>query len=234
MALGISAGGGSGEIKPFIKYDARAGRMFRIDRSQNSSGQYESNEVDISQDCTFVADLANIRVGWVNYSPQGPVKRMVVLGQAAIPARPEDKGSDGKPLFKQGFEFTVLLHKSVGGGPAREFGSSAGCVIEAIDALHDAYMAAPEAGQGKVPIVKMVKTSAVKSGQSTNYKPTFEIAGWTERSDALPPAPAASVGSNASAATSASPPVTGSTQAAPPPAAAQAPQPATAGADDFG
>ncbi|WP_336802406.1 hypothetical protein [Kaistia sp. MMO-174] len=232
MALGISAGGGSGEIKPFIKYDARAGRMFRIDRSQNSSGQYESNEVDISQDCTFVADLANIRVGWVNYSPQGPVKRMVVLGQAAIPARPEDKGSDGKPLFKQGFEFTVLLHKNMGGGPAREFGSSAGCVIEAIDALHDAYMAAPEAAQGKVPIVKMVKTSAVKSGQSTNYKPTFEIIGWTERSDALPPAPSASVGSNASAASS-TPPTTGSTHAAPP-AAAPAPQPAAAGADDFG
>lgn len=225
MALGISAGGGSGEIKPFIKYDARAGRMFRIDRSQNASGQYESNDVDISQDCTFVADLANIRVGWINYSPQGPVKRMVVLGQAAIPPRPEDKGTDGKPLFKQGFEFTVLLSKAHGGGPAREFGSAAGCVIEAVDALHDAFMAAPEHAAGKLPIVKMVKTSAVKSGQSTNYKPTFEISGWVDRPDGLP-APAIS---NAPASTT--PPATGSTQAEPP---AQAPQPATAGADDFG
>lgn len=231
MALGISAGGSSGEIKPFIKYDARAGRMFRIDRSQNASGQYESNEVDISQDCTFIADIANIRVGWINYTAQGPIKKMVVLGQAAIPPRPDDKDATGKPLFKQGFEFSVLLSKAFGGGPAREFGSAAGCVIEAIDALHDAFVAAPESAQGKVPIVKMVKTSAVKSGQSTNYKPTFEISGWAERPEGLPILHTTNAPASTTPAAS-SPPVTGSTQAPPP--AAQAPQPATAGADDFG
>lgn len=229
MALGLTSGGGSGDIKPFVKYDARAGRLFRVDRSQTSGGQWETEEVDITRDATFIADLANIRVGWVNYTTQGPIRRFVILGKEAIPPRPDDKTTEGKPAFKQGFEFTILLSKAFGGAPPREFGSSAGCVIEAVDALHDAYSIAPEAKAGQLPVVKLVNTIGVKSGQSTNYKPIFEIIGWKDRPAELPmPASGTAAQPQASA-----PPVTGSTQAAPPPAA-QAPQPATVGADDFG
>ncbi len=218
MALGLTSGGGSGDIKPFIKYDARAGRMFRVDRVQNGDGSYSSQDHDITNGCTFIADMANIKVGWVHYSSQGPVKRFVVLGQEAIPARPEDKGPDGKPVFKQGFEITVQLSKGCGGGPVREFGSAAGCVIQAVDALHDAYTTAPESKQGKLPIVTMTATTGVKSGQSTNYQPTFQITGWVDRPETL--------GGSAGAGAQASPPA--QQQAQP------AQQMATAGADDFG
>lgn len=221
MALGLTTGGSNGDIKPFIKYDARAGRMFRVDRQQNGDGSYSSADNDITNGCTFIADMANIKVGWVHYSAQGPVKRLVVLGQGPIPARPEDKGPDGKPVFKQGFEITVLLSKGCGGGPAREFGSAAGCVIQAVDLLHDAFTAAPESKEGKLPIVAMSNTTAVKSGQSTNYQPTFQITGWVDRPEAL-------AGSKAPAA---------QPQAAahaPQPAPQPAPQMAPAGADDFG
>lgn len=232
MALGIQAGGGSGEIKPFIKYDARAGRMFRADRSQNGSGQWESNDVDITNACSFVADLGNIRVGWVNYTPQGPVRRFVILGREAIPPRPEDKGADGKPLFKQGFEMTVALSKDAGGG-VRDFGSSAGCVIEAVDGIHDAYLAAPEAASGKLPVIKMANTVAVKSGQSTNYKPVFQITGWVDRPASLPIPASEAAPAPQGAPAAPTPPATGSTPAAPP-APQQAPQPAMASSDDFG
>lgn len=237
MGLGLQTSNGSGSFKSFVKYDARAGRFFRNDRTQDASGQFSSTDVDITQTASFVADLANIRVGWVSYTAQGPMKRFVTLGQP-LPARPEDKGADGKPAFKQGFELDIKLHNSCGGGPVRDFGSAAGCVIEAIDALHDAYTAAPEAKAGKLPVVKITTTLPVKSGQSTNYKPVFEIAGWVDRpadmagdfghsnshsdqnqfqSDAPMKAPA--------------PPVTGSTVAAPPPSAAPAP---VADLSDFG
>jgi hypothetical protein len=152
-----------------------------------------------------------------------------VLGKEPLPPRPEDKNADGKPAFKQGFELDIGLDKASGGG-LRVFGSAAGCVIEAMDALHDAYSNAAESKSGKLPIVKVAGVAPIKSGQSTNYKPTFAIVGWADR-----PASMTVTAKTAIAAPTA--PSTGSTQVAPPavPAAAFAPQPAAmADANDFG
>lgn len=227
MGLGLTTGGTGGDIKPYVNYDAKAGRMFRVDRSQQSDGTYATEKTEITNTVQFVADLANIRVGWVNYTTQGPVRRFVTLGQEAIPPRPTDVNAEGKPAFKQGFEIDLLLDKASGGGAPRVFGSAAGCVIEAMDALHDAYGSAPEAKQGKLPVVKIASVAPVKSGQSTNYKPTFQIVSWLDRPAALAATPA----SNTPAA---APPSTGNTVVSPPTAPAPAPQPATASASDFG
>ena len=224
MALGLSTSGSGGDIKPFIKYDAKAGRLFRADRAQQSDGTYASDSVEITSQAQMVFDLANIRVGWINYTSQGPVRRLVVLGKEPIPARPDDKNSEGKPAFKQGFEVDILLNKETNGGDTspRVLGSAAACVIEAMDALHDAYSNAAEGKAGKLPIVKIAGVSPVKSGQSTNYKPDFSIVGWVDR-------PASLAGE--AAAPSGSAPSTGSTQVAPPPAK-QTPQ--QVAAQDFG
>jgi hypothetical protein len=224
MALGLSIGSGGGEIRPYVKYDAKAGRMFRIDRVQDSAGQYSSEQHEITNIAQFVVDLANIRVGWINYTSQGPVRKLVVLGKEPIPARPTDVNSEGKPAFKQGFEVDVLLNKDAGGGPARILGSAAGCVIEAMDELHDAYTTAPESKTGKLPVVKIATVTPIKSGQSTNYKPTFQIVSWVDR-------PAAMQSEQAVAPAQATPPSTGSTTVLPPNNAV--PQPA-ASASDFG
>lgn len=230
MGLGLSTGGSGGDIKPFVKYDAKAGRLFRADRIQQPDGTFASDTVEITQTAQFVADLANIRVGWINYTSQGPIRRLVVLGKEAIPPRPDDKNSDGKPAFKQGFELDILLNNEANGGnkAPRVLGSAAGCVIEAMDALHDAFTAAPESKAGKLPIVKISGVQPIKSGQSTNYKPTFAIVNWIDRPASLPmpgeaaPAPQAA-------------PATGSTVVAPPSQPAQVPQQAAmADASDFG
>jgi hypothetical protein len=218
MALGISSNYNGGDIKPFIKYDAKAGRLFRVDRVQQNDGTYATDTVEITDTAQMAIDLANIRVGWINYTTQGPVRRLVVLGKEPIPPRPEDKNAEGKPSFKQGFEIDLLLDKASGGGALRVFGSAAGCVIEAMDALHDAYSAAPEAKAGKLPIVKVAGVQPVKSAQSTNYKPTFAIVSWIDRPASLTAAPAAA---------SKIAPATGSTQIKAP-----APQPDPVG--DFG
>lgn len=230
MALGLSTGGSGGDIKPFVKYDAKAGRLFRVDRHQQSDGTYASETTEITDAAQMVMDLANIRVGWLHYSSQGPVRRLVVLGKEAIPPRPEDKGADGKPVFKQGFEVDLLLNKEANGGNSapRVLGSAAGCVIEAMDSLHDAYTTAAEAKAGKLPIVKIAGVSPVKSGQSTNYKPNFAIVGWIDRPAAL------NEGATATTPTQ-SAPATGSTVVAPPSQPAQVPQQAAiADASDFG
>lgn len=233
MGLGLSTGGGGGgEIQPYINYDAKAGRMFRVDRFQDNSGAWATDKVEITNSVQMVMDIPNIRVGWINYTTQGPVRKLVTLGKEPIPPRPDDKNAEGKPAFKQGFEIQLLLDKASGGGAPRVFGSAAGCVIEAMDALHDAYSAASEGKAGKLPIVKIANVQPVKSGQSTNYKPTFAIVNWIDRPATLDggAAETASV-----AAPRASPPSTGSTVVTPLPANNIVPQQAAmAGAGDFG
>jgi hypothetical protein len=221
MALGLVTSSGSGDIKPFVKYDAKAGRLFRVDRVQQSDGSFASDTVEITNTAQMVMDLANIRVGWINFTSQGPIRRLAVLGKEPMPPRPDDKGADGKPAFKQGFELDLVLNTGANGGnpSPRVLSSAAGCVIEAMDMLHDAYSSAPESKSGKLPAVKITGASPVKSGQSTNYKPEFVITGWVDR-----PASLAAVAQTASPKIA---PSTGST-------AVKAPAPQPDLASEFG
>jgi hypothetical protein len=221
MALGISTNHNGGDIKPFIKYDAKAGRLFRGDRVPQSDGTYATNPVEITDTAQMVMDLANIRVGWINYTSQGPIRHLVVLGKEPFPPRPDDRGADGKPVFKKGFELDLVLNTGANGGNSspRVLGSAAGCVIEAMNALHDAYLAASESKAGKLPIVKIAGVSPVKWGQSTNYKPEFAIIGWIDRPASLVAAPRTT--------SPKTPPATGST-------AVKAPAPQPDPASDFG
>ena len=77
----------------------------------------------------------------------------------------------------------------------REFSSTASIVIDAMNDLYDAWMAAPEAGTGQLPVVRCVGVFPVTNKHGTNYQPKFEIVGWTARPEAFgdndQPAPAA-------------------------------------------
>jgi len=68
----------------------------------------------------------------------------------------------------------------------REWAHTAKVVIGAVDELHTAFLIAKEAAQGKLPVVKLVGTVAVKNAQSTNYAPRFEITTWIDRPADLP------------------------------------------------
>lgn len=218
MGLGLQTGGNGGADRtPYVKYDARAGRMFRVDRVE-VNGAWQSNQVDVTNNFSAVFDFANIEVGWLNYSDQGPLKAMAVLGKAPIPARPDGVNDKGKPAFRQGFNIMLAMPKDQGGG-VRELNSNAGCVIEAVDELHDAFTASAESKLGKLPVVRLLSATPVKSGQSTNYKPVFEIVSWVDRPPAL--------NGQSAAPASAPAPVAA-------PAPAPVPQPAPAGASDFG
>lgn len=177
MGLGLPKSSG-GDFKPVCKFDARAGRMHKIDKTEQGKV-----ETEISNGFKAAFDLANIEVGWVRWAEGGaPEWNTVKVGQP----RPGKPSNDHKPVFRCDIKLATAL-----GGDVREFASSAGCVIDAMDQLHDAFSKAPEAAAGKLPVVALTGVTMVKSGQgqktSTNYAPTFVIAGWIDRPAELMP-----------------------------------------------
>lgn len=177
MALGIKTESASaGEIIPIIKYNAKAGRAFRVDRS-NASGTWEKEDVEITSNFKAVFDMENIEVGWMNFNTGGaPDFQLAPLGSSAGP-RPSEN-------HREGFRVMMKLAKEAG-GDVREFCSVAKVVLKGFDDLHDAYLRGSETNPGKLPVVALKSTKEIKTGsgaqKSTNYQPVFEITGWAAR-----------------------------------------------------
>jgi hypothetical protein len=174
MALGLNNNREGGDFLPIVKWDARSGRMFRVDRSQGING-WESNDVDITSPPPRMAvDFGSIETGWMHFSPTGPDFRMAALG-TAMPERPSKE-------HKQGFR--VKVAGQILGG-VREFGTSAKSVLTAMDALHSSFESAPEAAAGKIPVVDITGSAPIVTngpqGKVTSYAPVFVIVGWTDR-----------------------------------------------------
>lgn len=229
MALGIQTTSGGGDFLGVVKFDARAGRFFRVDRSQDSAGAWQSDDVEVPVGSTFVMDLANIEVGWISFTSGRPDFHLVPLGQP-LPAKPSAD-------HKQGLRVRLFAPTLLGG--VREFSHTAKCVLASVDALHDAFSAAPEARAGKVPVVKFAGTTAVKTtgpqGTTTNYAPQLAIEKWIDRPADLPSSVAPGFIATAAAAAPAAAPAAAkpAAQHVPPPAQ-PAPAPvSTVGAPDF-
>jgi hypothetical protein len=218
MALGLNyAPSESGEITPILKFDARAGRWFRVDREDGTS-----IPVDITSTFAAVFDLENIAVGWLAFSDLGPVFKLGPIGDG-LPPRPSD-------AHKQGFRVRVKL-AGPAGGDIREFSSSAKAVLGAIDVLHDEYLKGVHDYPGQLPVVRMSDTRMIQTknpkGTTTAYAPVFEVVRWVAR-----PADLKSVSPDITSApmTKSAPPITGATKKAPPSTSSAAP----VDLDDFG
>lgn len=206
MALGLNTNTNT-EIVPHIRYDARAGRLFRVDREPKTDGKWESKSTDITSPApSMLMDLAQIEVGWIAFTGGAPDFQMVRFGEP-LPQQPSKD-------HRQGFRIRVYAPKLLDG--LREFAATARVVIAAMDALHNQYEEAAESGQRLVPLVMLSGTTAVVSktpqGQTTNYAPIFEIKKWLPRPDDLPLGALPSIAAPASIAPRAAAP------AAPPPA----------------
>lgn len=202
MALGISTES-SGSFTPFVKFDARAGRWFR--KGDREKG--ETSDIDVTNGFAAVFDFENIEVGWM----------LLAAGSApAYVMQPVSKGLPPKPEgdFKQGFRMRVALANNLGGG-VYELASSAKALISKIDQAHTAYSTAPEAKQGKLPILSMTGTEVIETtspkGTTRNYAPTLKLEGWVDR-----PAAMKAGAAPAAAPAPAGPAPTGSTMVAPP------------------
>lgn len=211
MALGFSYGGGGegGDFLPIVKFDARAGRFFRVDREDGVSTPH-----DITRNFKAVFDFENLEVGWISFNAgSAPDFKMVPFG--------EDMGPKPSDNHKRGIRMAVKLGGDCG-GDCRELAGTSAAMMKGIDLLHDDYIAGLKANAGKLPVVILEDTIPIESGsgskKSTNYQPVFEISGWVKRPVDLNNAPARGSSKPAPAQASKAPPSTGSTRAAPPPA----------------
>src|SRR5690242_17368471 len=133
-----------GEFKVFVNYNAKAGRWY----TKEDKPEAEMFEV---QNMTAVFDMDTLKTGWFLFAPGvAPVKNFDPSLTEAAP-----KPGDG---FKRGFELDVFSEKNLGG--VREFASTAGVVIEAMNDLYDDWMAGKDANPGKLPVVKCAGVSA--------------------------------------------------------------------------
>ena len=109
LVANVSSGG---DFLPIVKYDARAGRMFRVDRDPISG---EKTQVDITgPDLRFAIDFGSLQVGYVQFTANGPVRSMAPYGKP-LPAQPQDKDEAGKLVSKPGFYVLLIAGKGVGG-----------------------------------------------------------------------------------------------------------------------
>lgn len=223
MAFGFNYESSGGDIMPIVKFDARAGRFFRIDRADGTN-----TPVDITSSFKAVMDFENIEVGFINF-PAGsaPEFKVAPIGQPM----PENPG--GK--FRQGIRMMLKLSKDCG-GDVREIASTAKAVLGAFDTTHTEYMAGAKANPGKLPVVALSTTVPIvtqgrdekgNAVKTTNYAPVFKVTGWVDRPADLVFTPKNGVSAAPVApAAPASAPSTGSTQVS-------APAPASSD-DDFG
>ena len=213
----------TGEIRPTMNFNAAAGRLFLRDRVQDSDGNWQTSEVDVTMtQPTFAMDFGRLETGWVFFAKgMQPMWALVPVGQQ-VPAKPPSPGNDanGKPVeYRAGFR-TLVKGRDIGG--VREIAGNSTALINGMNALHDEFVRAPEAHAGKIPLVKMTNVMSIKSGQATNFQPVFTIQAWVDRTADMgertvpPPRPAAGA-----TAAPAAPARGNGAQHTPPPAAAQ-------------
>jgi hypothetical protein len=170
-----------GDFLPICKYDARAGRIFRVDRV-DVGGQFSSEPVDITRTFKALVDLENVETGWINFASGGaPDFKLVPMG-SILPARPSDQ-------HKNGIRMMLKLSKECGGDkPIREIAGTSKAFLSGLEALYHDYSRGKVGENGdKLPVVVLEDTIPVTSGQgaktSTNYCPVFKIVGWSLRGD---------------------------------------------------
>jgi hypothetical protein len=216
-----------GDYPSFVKYDARAGRIFRMDRVETANG-FENKAVDITDKFKAIFDFENVETGCIDFTPgSAPDFKMVRIG-SELPERPSAKYKNGIRLMLK------LSNDCAGESPAvRELAGTSKAFLAGMEALYEDYLAKKAANPGKLPVVGLEKVTPIKTGSgaksSTNFQPTFSIVGWASRGDLtfVPRATPPTQGPQPPLANGATPPTTGSTRA-------QAPSQEDTTDEDFG
>jgi len=182
FGFSIEPSTGGGDFTPIIKYDARAGRIFRIDRLDTGNG-FENNPVDITAIFKAVVDFEHVEVGWIDFATgTAPSFVLVPMGQE-MPVRPT-------PKHKNGIRFLLKLSKVCSGDkPVREIAGTAKTFLNGVEKAYQEYQREVAKYPGQLPVLSLASTTPVTSGngaqKSTNYAPTFRIEGWAKRPDDL-------------------------------------------------
>ena len=164
---------------PIIKYDARSGIFTRVDRAQNSEGQWQTEEAQL-KDPEFLCDLAQVEIGWMRFL--GVPDFLMVHRKQAVPEQPSGD-------HRLGFRVLLMLTKkhALDGeiGDIRHFSNSSKTVMGSFDELDDNFQRAKESKDPDlVPKVKVTGIEGIKvrtpQGQSGFRRPVFSIVGWED------------------------------------------------------
>jgi hypothetical protein len=178
MSLGKRIGS-SGDFTPLVKFDARAGVLYRCDRTRAPDGEWYTDQKNITDNFAAVFDMENAEIGWIALSSGGPPNFTMFPVGSDIGNPPSDK-------HKQGFRLRLKLAKGCGGG-VREFASTATSTWQAIDKLHTEFEQERSKHPGELPLVKLGGVQSSKTQMGTSYTPIFKIAGWMARPAELEP-----------------------------------------------
>lgn len=175
--------GANFEINPIFKWNAVQGRAYTVTRTQGASG-WESSDDMVTIPVKFVADFANLQIGWMAFIANRPDFRMVRLADmvnktAVKPERPSPEHRDS---------FMVRIYnKSMG---MREWRSQSKCVLAVMDLLYEEYLAAPEAAAGQLPVIEISDVKPLKREgpyPGTDMQPVMSITQWVARPELLVP-----------------------------------------------
>lgn len=171
MALNLN----SGDFKPFVKYNAKAGRW---------SIRKDKADVEV-QNPVFVADFEGIRTGYFYFRDGAAPEKILDPSLTQMAPKPDKTyidtkdGNKVKPCFIRGFELNLYSPSNFGG--LVEFSATAGVTCQAINELHSLYEAGLKENPGKLPVVEVKGSEAIKGDYGTNYKPLFVIQKWIDR-----------------------------------------------------
>lgn len=183
-----------GSFTPYVKYNAKAGRWY------TKEDEPDAEEFEVT-DMTAVFDMDNLQTGWFLFNPGVAPEKTMDPSLAEAAPQPSDK-------HKRGFQLNAFSEKNLHG--MREFSSTAGTVIGAMNTLHDQWEAGKAANPGKLPVVKCTGVVGETNKHGTNYRPTLEVVAWADK-------PAEMAGT-AAATQSAEPEKKAAADHAPPPA----------------
>lgn len=177
MGLNISNGGGE-DFKPYIKYNAKAGRWYV---------KKDDAEVEVNNPA-FVADFDNIKTGWMLFAA-GVAPSVVLDADLSTPA---PKPSE---MHKRGFELEVFSQNSLGG--VAVFSSTSGIVGGAINEIYEQYLKEKGANQSALPVIQCNGVTPEVGKHGTNYKPNLSILKWVPRPQEFASSGVQSVGQGA-------------------------------------
>ena len=240
---------GNGEFTPIVKYDARSGRIFRVDRVDTGDG-FANEQIDITAIFEAVFDFETVLTGWMLFTPgAAPSFSLVHLNpdnQTPLPDRPSAE-------HKHGTKTMIKLSKACGGDrPVREISGNSIAWRESYGKLFTQYRSERHHHPDKLPVVMLTSADPVASSngksKTTSYHPNWQIMRWVNRPADLPleikqpsmaaqtPLPAPMSADDFDAPKT--PPATGSQTVPPPnrypPKPAVVPQANTNVGDDFG
>lgn len=177
-----------------LQFDARVGFWCVIDREQGSDGGWSDRRSDDVRKLSFAIDFGGLEIGWLKLSSP-PSFVLAPYGQTC-PPQPQEMGDNNKRAFSFGFRVKTLSPTLFGDDKPRYFSGTSRSLLDPFHNLHQAYLHAPAAQAGQIPIVKVTGTTVTEAktpqGTSRFHSPIFEIARWIDRSPELGEATASS------------------------------------------